>query len=395
MSNEAHSRETCPTVRWGESAAEIPSVNVVEPSGGKKDTGWVPGVDRPNAGWWNWLHWADGVFHRYVERAWDLLWPVDQIMAGNSSATAVVTAGTGLSVDITSAVMWIDGAMYTFVAANDLALTAAHATLSRRDLVVARLVGGVPTWVVIAGTPGSGVAPSASAGDVSVAEVLIPATAVAPSTITDIRLRGNVEVDRVESRRYLDAGSLGGGAYMLRVHDYNGDPATVEIGDGLINVTQLEVTLAPGAVALSIPQTHYYELSPPDFLGADISWVNITTGTWDLTAGNVIRAPIRVPPGREIKAVRVFGNKTLSPVGVQIQIKARNKASHVLSDVIGSPGDTAGDPTGNFTAEETLSYTPDGSAILFLELTASGSGAGLHIQGAEVEYEETNPLVGV
>jgi hypothetical protein len=119
----------------------------------------------------------------------------------------VITAGSGLSVNVTGFLAVGDDG-YVHVknsTTSNLALAAAHATLARKDLIVARksLVNGTmisrPTApfdsvalttlqktqvVVITGTPGASPAyPAKTAGDVVLGGVSVPATATVPGTI--------------------------------------------------------------------------------------------------------------------------------------------------------------------------------------------------------------------
>src|SRR5687767_10805493 len=135
MANEGNSRHTTPHPRWGETAAQVPNAtNVVEPSGGKKDTGWVPGVDTLVGEWLNWIAWATGVFFRYIENSRALLWPRNQVMAGAGSGEGAVTAGAGLSINVAQGRVWIAGQMQLVTAATNLALAAADPTNGRIDL---------------------------------------------------------------------------------------------------------------------------------------------------------------------------------------------------------------------------------------------------------------------
>jgi hypothetical protein len=118
-----------------------------------------------------------------------------------------ITPGSGLSVNVAGFVAVGDDG-YVHVknsTTSNLALAAAHATLARKDLIVARksLVNGTmisrPTTpfdsvalttlqktqvVVITGTPGASPAyPSKLAGDVVLGGVTVPATATVPGTI--------------------------------------------------------------------------------------------------------------------------------------------------------------------------------------------------------------------
>lgn len=107
----------------------------------------------------------------------------------------VVSAGTGLAVDVALGQAMVRGHFYVSTATESLSLTTADATNPRLDLVVLRL-DPVANSIVLAvkdGTPASSpVAPSLVQTDggvyeMALATVLVPATAGVPSTITDLR----------------------------------------------------------------------------------------------------------------------------------------------------------------------------------------------------------------
>lgn len=106
-----------------------------------------------------------------------------------------VSAGTGLAVDVAAGQAMVRGHYYINTAVEALALTVADATNDRIDLVVLRLdpVSNSIVLAVKTGTPaGSPVAPSLVQTDGGIfeqalAEVLVPATAGVPGTITDAR----------------------------------------------------------------------------------------------------------------------------------------------------------------------------------------------------------------
>lgn len=67
-------------------------------------------------------------------------------------AGGLVTPGVGMSVNVSAAVVKIQGARYLFAGVSNLAVNAAN-TGDRRDTVILRLASGVVTAVVVAGTP--------------------------------------------------------------------------------------------------------------------------------------------------------------------------------------------------------------------------------------------------
>jgi len=106
-----------------------------------------------------------------------------------------VTAGTGLAVNVALGQAMVRGHFYVSTATESLSLTTADGSNPRLDLVVLRL-DPVANSIVLAvkdGTPaGSPTAPAlvqtdAGTFEIALATVLVPASAGAPSTITDKR----------------------------------------------------------------------------------------------------------------------------------------------------------------------------------------------------------------
>jgi hypothetical protein len=106
-----------------------------------------------------------------------------------------VSAGTGLAVDVEAGQAMVRGHYYVSTATESLALATADATNDRIDLVVLKLdpVANSIVLSVKTGTPaGSPSAPALVQTDAGIyeqplAEVLVPATAGVPGTITDAR----------------------------------------------------------------------------------------------------------------------------------------------------------------------------------------------------------------
>jgi len=120
----------------------------------------------------------------------------------NSGVNAIPTgtelsvgAGAGLAVNVLAGEAMVRGHYYASTATESLSLIAADPTDARIDLVVLRLnsVANSIVLAVLAGTPsGSPVAPTLTQTDTGIfeqalAQVLVPATAGVPSTITDAR----------------------------------------------------------------------------------------------------------------------------------------------------------------------------------------------------------------
>lgn len=106
-----------------------------------------------------------------------------------------VSAGTGLAVDVEAGQAMVRGHFYISTATESLALATADPTNDRIDTVTLKLdpVANAITLVVKTGTPaGSPTAPALVQTDsgiyeMAIANVLVPATAGVPSTITDRR----------------------------------------------------------------------------------------------------------------------------------------------------------------------------------------------------------------
>ena len=117
---------------------------------------------------------------------------VDDVPTGTALE---VSAGTGLAVDVEAGEAMVRGHYYTSDATESLALATADATNDRIDTVVLRLDPTANSIVlaVKTGTPaGSPTAPALVQTDAGIfeqplADVLVPATAGVPSTITDRR----------------------------------------------------------------------------------------------------------------------------------------------------------------------------------------------------------------
>lgn len=112
-----------------------------------------------------------------------------------SGGQLAVSAGTGLAVNVAAGQAMVRGHYYISTATESLALATADATNGRIDTIVLTLDPTVNSIVlaVVTGTPaGSPVAPTLTQTDAGVfqfplANVLVPANAGVPSTITDRR----------------------------------------------------------------------------------------------------------------------------------------------------------------------------------------------------------------
>lgn len=105
----------------------------------------------------------------------------------------IVTNGTNLAVNVSAGEIRkrSTGVFVTGAAATDFALTVAHGTLDRTDLIhwdsTSGAVGKTDGATAAAGTS---VAPATPAGKVPLFTVLVAATVTSPGTKTDVRPRG-------------------------------------------------------------------------------------------------------------------------------------------------------------------------------------------------------------
>jgi hypothetical protein len=402
MANEANSRDTVPNFRWGETAGGASvSVNVVAPSSGKQDTGWIPGSDGIVGEWWNWLHWAARVAFRYVENFFGLDLVYNHVLTGAAGTEGVITDGAGLSINVSSARCWIGGAMYTVPAAVNLALAAADPSDPRLDLVYARATGSpaVPSYAVVTGTPDPSVpTPALPAGGCAIGTVRVNAAAVAPGTKLSLREFGGLQMDRLIARKRIDVGDIGG-TPAVTIRDTAGivvgDPANPTfwaIGGDFVMVDPTLFGFSGGA---SI--TRKCDLSPADFTGVHGGGFAVvgadSADNYNLTvfsAGTLeLIAPVQVPNGATIKAFRAYGEK-VGTGDVTVSLIARSKIGGSFSP---TNIDTTGKPIGTFMVEQTgLSVLVDQSFVYFIRLVFSAVAQPVKVWAAEVEYTEINPF---
>lgn len=439
MSNEADSRDTTPFPRWAETAAEVPSVNVTEPSGGKKDVGWLPGVDGIVGPWWNWLHWATGVFIRHIENIFALGLTRNHIMAGAAAGEGAVTAGVGLTVNVASSRCWLQGAMYVVPAEVNKTLTAADPTDPRIDIVVARVTGGVAAYTKITGTPApSPSAPAALDTDAVMAEVTVPAAAAAPGAIVNRREFGAVSLDRIIAVDRLDAGSTGGADAMLYVDgpqelfrigtlaipgmsyasgagfvvssdfEFVGDIKGTTDFDGFQAGGDITLTgdfvsagntqVAPETFELLASITRKYDMSVGDFVfaGGNALALSGAPAVFAVTTGNVsdVIGAVRVPNGVVITAVRVRGTKTATDAFILIDFRSVAKATN--ASVFTDAANNNGTGTGAFSLDITgLAHAVDQNEVYYLLLRLTGGAGTITLWNAEVEYTEDTPFDGL
>jgi hypothetical protein len=411
MSNEADSRHTTPFPRWGETAAQVPSVNVVEPSGGKKDLGWVPGAEGVVGEWWNWLHWAAGVFFRYVENALGLGLIYNHVMAGAAGTEGVVTAGAGLSVNVSSSRCWIGGGMYKVPAATNLALAAADPTHARLDLVYSKVTAGAPLYAVVTGTPSATLplpVPAVPAGGTAIATVQVNAAAVVPGAVTSLREFGGLQLDRIIARRRIDVGDITG-TPSVTLSDASGLGNGITVGDPADPTFQANadldiIVLHPEAVSFTAAIVRRFDIDALDFrvtsgTGGAETVTFLADGSLVLGSGGTqdyARAPARVPNAGTITVVRVRGSKVAAADGLTVQLFKRDKATGTVTDLTAGGANNEGVAGSPFVLAKSLPVPEvvDQSATYFVQLKGGASG-GATIFSATVEWEETRPFDGL
>jgi hypothetical protein len=414
MPNEANSRHTAKIPRWAETAAQVPDSSIVEPASGKKDTGWVIGVDDPNLGWWNWLHWAAGVGLRYIENTFTLQWIRNHVMAGAASTEGVVTAGVGLSVNVTSARVWLDGQMHKVPAATNLALAEADPTEARIDLVCAR-VGLLPSYHVVTGTPAVVPdIPSTPAGSAPMYAVNVLAGATTPGTRTDLREFGALDIDLLRAGKKLSAGDLGSGENMFTV---DGTPDTVAIGNDTDPIMLVEdfgevLKVKAESVRFFTPITRKYDLGPGDFTYGDADSgivLPFADSPGDMSASNFYLhtllgligrtvAAVRIPNGCTITGFRAYGTKP-GNIGEEATIMLKAVRKTTGAETVLGTADTTALGDGNFDIGVSgLSHlvTHDFVYYYCLEIrVAPVPDSSAFFWAGEVEYTEVKPFDGL
>lgn len=412
MSNEANSRHTTPTVRWGETAAQVPSANVVEPSGGVKDVGWVPAVDGLIGEFLNWCTWSVGVFLRYIENTFAIGLTANHVMAGAAAGEGLVTAGAGLTVNVASSRDWIAGQMQLVPAVVNLALAVADPTDPRVDLVVARVTGGVPLYAVRTGTPGaSPSAPAALVGDAPHAEVRVEAAGVAPGTITDRREFGKLSLGRIIASARLDAGSTGGSDAMFYV---DGPTQQGRLGSeaapclsfatagGMVASSQIEfqddVEIKPEQFTFNAPIIRRFDIDSAGFQLTTNSAAasHNTTGHWQANADAVLlMAAVRVPNGATITRVRLTGEKGDAANGLRLRLVSILKTTGVATTIT-DVNNTAVGGTGAFQLQSGVLATVVNQLSTYRLLVDFVRVSDFnYLYGAEVEYTEDTPFDGL
>lgn len=416
------SRHTTPTLRWGETTGEVVDANVVEPSGGKKSTGWVPGVDGAVAEWFNWLWYAAGAMLRYIEASRAKMWTRNHLMRGAGAGEGAVTNGVGLSLNVASAAVWVDGAMYQVPAATNLALAAADPTDDRIDLVIARVTAGTPEFAVVTGTPDPAPeAPALPAGAVAIAEVEVDAADTIPGSATDRRLFGAISMDLLRADKQLAAGDMGaqffflvedlGAAWSYKVGGSNNPILEISDFGRSVFFDADVITLPPEVVTFEAPITRKFDIHASAFMprqrdfsgGVDVDIVYLgLNDSYQLQmfgaalspddSGAAV-APVQIPNGATITAVRAYGNKP-GTGSLNVLLFRANKISGAISP-IGGDSIASGAATGDFILQnDALSHVVDQEYVYYFRALFEDTSAQADsciLWAAEVEYTEAVP----
>lgn len=444
------SREQFKNPRWAIGAAsETPDADAVEPPSQQKDHGWQPGTDVPVTEWWNWMWLQVYLFLAYIESAWANRWGINHLTRDQAGTTAgQVTAGTGLSVNVAAATVWIEGQQFEVPAETNLALDTADPTDPRIDLIVADVTSNIPSFQVLTGTPDSSPSPPAAASNqVAMAQVSVAAGASAPGAIADRRRFGALALGRLAIDEDLDFGEDGsvlkaranagfsptltlfddvGGLPIVQVKNGLGDaeltwlvgsgPLLLDMAGNLSATVSGDVTIdAGGDVVISgdsltipppvydSPINGYYEMSAEDFeirVNANdpeqLAYNDtVLPGKWEATGGgdsdaNILFAPVHVPVGATITAVRGWGNKADdAEAGIRMQLYAVTKTTGSATEVSDANNFDTG--TGNFVLSETASKTVVSGETLVLRVGLRSAGGTIEFWAAEVEYTFTAP----
>lgn len=397
------SRERFETPRWGVTAGgDTLDPDVVEPPESKKNTGWVPASDVPNLQWINWLHNQASLNLEYLERLWLRLWPSSHLLRGQILSAGLVTPGSGLSVDVAFARVFLQGSMYEIPAATGLTLASADPSQPRLDTVVSQLDSGVPEYAVVTGTPSSNPQPpTLSAGQLAHAHVLVGAEATEPSLISDVRLFGNLELDRAQVDRLLEAGDIGdemllsadASTKLLKIAgslvEVDADLDMVNAGRGLlvVDASNNELRLQGGLTRFANVEQKLFDVPHIDFRPNSSSNASDNGVKWNLNTSDFLTAAVRVPNGATINRARLYVNL---PPGAQVRFELVRPVKGTVNTAPVVAGIDS--PVGG--GEQTLMLTP--SQVVdqsgFYRLTVHTLAGSPSFHGGDVRYAiQSNP----
>lgn len=161
----------------------------------------------------------DGVIANPYPTSWAPGGPTGPFGELNELAVTQRAAGANMSVDVASGRAWVHGHYMESDAVVNVPVQAAHATLSRTDLIVVRLdfATNQPSIVAKAGTPGgagAGTETSDTRWEFPLAVITVPAAAasILTANIADVRMRtpspygARLDAARPHARAITNAG---------------------------------------------------------------------------------------------------------------------------------------------------------------------------------------------
>lgn len=165
--------------------------------------------------------------------------PVDWV-PGSSTECLAASAGTSMVVTIAAGLIVCAGQVY-WAPRGQVTISAAHATLYRRDIIVYQPDTG---WAIVAGTPalvGSVADPAVTAGDTPVARVRVdPAVVViAADHVDDYRVRQPIQTQYIEDDAITAAKIVNGAVQTAKIAD--DAVTTAKIDDGAVTSQKLSV----------------------------------------------------------------------------------------------------------------------------------------------------------
>lgn len=197
-----------------------------------------------------------------------------------------------------------------------------------------------------------------------------------------------------------------GGLPSVQVYNAGGDAELAWLVGSGMNLSNLtgDITIPPARIEFSAPVVRKFDIPalggfvvPPllsDFAPAGPP----NEGTLQSSdTGAVVYAPVRVPHGCTITAVRVYGQKTdtTAYLGLELVRAPKGGSGGSTARVSLVTADNDGGAADVFTVEATLSHTVNQTSVYWLEVTAGAPVPfSVWLIGAEVEYEETRPFDG-
>lgn len=250
-----------------------------------------------------------------------------------------LTAGAGMSVNVATGAILIQGLYVESTAVENIAVVSAHATQQRKDYLVVRrnFTTNAATIVVLTGTPtgGGGTLPTLQQDD-SIWEHPIGVITVPAATT-------NLVSDNISERR----ATLSRGWLVYRNTDERPTPTRVAFG---VNITSKRIELFDGT----------------DWGAIQITWANVTgkpstypptigAGAGDAVAGNDIRlTDARTPLAHTLDSHTGTLSLTKGGTGATTAAGARS-ALEALGGVVQTAA-TADPTTGNYVGRLLIEY---------------------------------------